>query len=55
MSQKIFQPKTMAQALNKLTQNDINHYKENAANAAKRLNSEENMQQLKKEIDKLLS
>lgn len=50
-----FQPKTMAQALNKLTQNDINHYKENAANAAKRLNSEENMQQLKKEIDKLLS
>ncbi len=50
-----FEPKTMALALNKLTQNDINHYKENAANAAKRLNSEENMQQLKKEIDKLLS
>lgn len=50
-----FQPKTMAQALNKLTQKDINHFKENAANAAKRLNSEENMQQLKTEIDKLLS
>lgn len=50
-----FEPKTMALALNKLTQNDINHYKENAANAARRLNSEENMQQLKKEIDKLLS
>lgn len=52
---KDFQPKTMAQALNNLTHKDINQFKENAANAAKRLNSEENMQQLKKEIDQLLS
>jgi glycosyltransferase involved in cell wall biosynthesis len=50
-----FNPKTMADALNLLTQNDINQFKENSANAAKRLNSEVNMQLLKKEIDKLLS
>jgi hypothetical protein len=50
-----FNPKTMADALNLLTHNEINQFKENAANAAKRLNSEVNMQLLKKEIDQLIS
>jgi hypothetical protein len=45
----------MADALNLLTQNDINQFKENSANAAKRLNSEVNMKLLKKEIDQLIS